>query len=62
MMSDAAHGTISAHRTSARPGNSLARNWARPSESSSVTPTTLTTHTTVVATTAGSASCCTSRT
>ena len=60
-MSEAAHGTISAHRTTRRPGNSRLRNCASPSEIRSVTPTTTTTHTTVLATTAGSAACSASR-
>ena len=62
MISEAAHGTISAQRTSAGPGNAAFRNWARPSEITTVTPTTVATHTIVFATTVGSASCSSSRT
>ena len=61
MMSEAAHGTISAQRTSRRPGKRWFRNCARPSEITMVTATTTTTHTTVFATTVGSAGCSRSR-
>ena len=47
MMSEAAHGTIRAQRTSRRPGKLLSRNWASPSEIAMVTPTTTATHTSV---------------
>ncbi len=61
-MSEAAHGTISAQRTTRRPGNSRFRNCASASETSSVTATTTATQTTVLATTVGSASCSARRT
>ena len=56
-MSEAAHGTMSAHRTSRRPGKDSFRSWASPSESAMVTATTTATQTTVFATTVGRASC-----
>ena len=56
-MSEAAHGTISAHRTSRRPGKDSFRSWASPSESAMVSATTIATQTTVFAATAGRASC-----
>ena len=56
-MSDAAHGTMSAQRTSRRPGKLAFRNWPRASESTMVTPTMTTTQTAVFASTVGSASC-----
>jgi len=61
MMTDAAHGTISAHRTSRRPGKASFRSCARPSDTTTVTSTTTTTQITVLATTVGSASCSRSR-
>jgi hypothetical protein len=47
----AAHGMMMVSRTSRRPGNALLRNCARPSDSSTVMPTTPTTQTAVFAST-----------
>src|SRR5438445_7473217 len=47
MISEAAHGTMSAARTSHRPGKAWCRSWARPSDTTTVTPTTAATHTAV---------------
>jgi hypothetical protein len=55
MISDAAHGTITAQRTSRRPAKSLDRNCASPRLISTVTVTTATTQTAVFASTVGSA-------
>ena len=57
MISDAAHGTISAHLTSARPGKSWLSNCASASEMTTVMLTTAVTHTAVFASTVGSAGC-----
>ncbi len=56
-MSDAAHGTMRAQRTSRRPGKAASRSWASPSEITIVIPTTRATHVTVLPITVGSASC-----
>ena len=47
IITEAAHGMISAHRVTRRPGNRWWKSWARPSEISTVTATTTTTQTTV---------------
>jgi len=47
IITEAAHGMMSAHRVSRRPGNLWWRSWARPSEINTVTATTTTTQTTV---------------
>jgi hypothetical protein len=52
---DAAHGTISAHRTTVRPTNRRLSNWASSKEITTVATTTTTTHATVRNTTCGSA-------
>ena len=61
MITDAAHGTMSAQRTSRRPGKLLSRNCASPSDIRRVTTTMTVTQTTVFATTVVSASCRSSR-
>src|SRR5580765_5808559 len=53
MTRDAAHGKITAQRTTRRPQNSLVRNWASPRLTRIVRATTATTHTTVLARTVG---------
>src|SRR6202034_4798099 len=47
IITEAAHGMISAHRVTRRPGNLWLNSWARPSEISTVTATTTTTQMTV---------------
>ena len=47
IITEAAHGMMSAHRATRRPGNLWLNSWARPSEISMVTATTTTTQTTV---------------
>ena len=47
IITEAAHGMISAHRATRRPGNRWLNSWARPSEISTVTATTTTTQITV---------------
>ena len=61
MMTDAAHGTMSAQRTSVRPGKRAPRSCASASDSKIVTATTTATQTTVFATTMASGSCRKSR-
>src|SRR5436190_13035491 len=55
MRTDAAHGAISAHRATRRPGNRLLNSWASPSETTVVMATTDTTQTTVRSTTPANA-------
>src|SRR5450755_251034 len=47
IITDAAHGAMSAHRATRLPGKRWLNSWARPSETSIVRPTTATTHSTV---------------
>ena len=56
-MSEAAHGTMSAQRTSRRPGKLAFRNCPRPSEMTMVAATITATHSAVFASTVGRASC-----
>src|SRR5216683_2630823 len=47
IITDAAHGAMSAHRATRLPGKRWLNSWARPSDISMVMPTTATTHSTV---------------